>query len=278
MKPASFPPPYKFEKLNLYYRGPTPIIDILLSAKNLENLKKSISQISKRDRRRIERKTRLQSECSSWFIYRQGCISGTISRQVVNCIQRDTFSIPLNKAISKTGQRPFSNEATRYGLENEKLGIDALWSQFKKSHRSPKLQKSGIRTDKDLAYLVGSPDIILSCENCCCDGVRYFVGEVKCPFRLKESGIQNWKTLEYLTSNSELKKTHQHYYQLTLYCGIVGAHIRYFVIWAPDGNIILEVTFDKDLFDHIKSCSEKYYYEHYIKWLRNFPQTSLQTQ
>ena len=189
MKPTSFPPPHKFEKLNLYYRGPTPIIDIILSAENLENLKKSISQISKRDRRRIERKTRLQSECSSWFIYRQGCISGTISRQVVNCIQRDTFSIPLNKAISKTGQRPFSNEACRYGLENEKQGIEVLWIQFKKSHRYPKLQKSGIRTDKDLAYLTGSPDIILSCENCCCDGVRYFVGEVKCPFRLKESGI-----------------------------------------------------------------------------------------
>ena len=93
MKPTSFPPPYKVEKLNLYYHGPTPIIDIILNAKNLENLKKSISQISKRDRRRIERKTRLQSECSSWFIYRQGCILGilgTISRQVVNCIQRVT--------------------------------------------------------------------------------------------------------------------------------------------------------------------------------------------
>ena len=39
MKPDSFPPTYKFKKLNLKKRGPPPLVNLIYSAENVEELK-----------------------------------------------------------------------------------------------------------------------------------------------------------------------------------------------------------------------------------------------
>ena len=263
MKPDSFPPTYKFKKLNLKKRGPPPLVNLIYSAENVEELKQLFAGITERDRRRIKEKTKDQSHSPHWFLYRKCCVTGTLAKRIVSAIQHQKPSIPLNKAISKFGQGNFSNEAMKYGLDNEKNGIDALWKEFKKAHKTPKLHKTGICIHKNLPFLAGTPDCILSCENCCSSEVKYFIGEIKCPFRLRDSGIGGWKTLEYLTENSELKQSHPYYFQQTLYCGLNNASLCYFVIWAPDGNIILEIKFDKDLYNLIESSAEKYFYEYY---------------
>ena len=56
MKPDSFPPTYKFKKLNLKKRGPPPLVNLIYSAKNVEELKELFAGITERDRKHIKEK------------------------------------------------------------------------------------------------------------------------------------------------------------------------------------------------------------------------------
>ena len=261
-----FPAPYKFTKLSLKIRGPIPVIQLVSRAKSVEELKVLLKGVSGRDRRRIKEKTKNQSECPNWHLYRQAIITGTLVKRICSFVQKPkNSSTSLNKAISKFGQGKFTNEALQWGITNEEKGIKVLWDYFKKNHKEPKLHKIGLCLDKELAFLGGSPDCVLTCENCCCEGKKVYIGEVKCPFRLRYSGISAWTTLEYLTENCELKKNHTYYYQQNLYAGINEASLTYFVIWTPYGHLIIPIQFDPELYALIRKSAEKYYFEHYVK-------------
>ena len=261
-----FPPEHKFTKLSLLRRGPSSVLQMINKAKNIDELKKFFKEFSDRDRRRIEQKTKNQSENENWFLYRQATISGTIAKRVVTQIKREKTSIPLNRSISKFRSRGFTCPAIEYGTSNKKKGIDVLWTQFKKDHHMAKMYKMGLVVDTELPFLCGTPDIVFSCENCCIpQKIRYFVGGIKCPYRLKDVGLQDWKSLEYINENSELKPTHPYYYQITLYCGLMNASLGYFVIWTPAGHLFLEVPFNVELFNLIRNSAKKYFYEHYVK-------------
>ena len=270
MKPIPFPPPYKFNKLNLKKRGPEPLIKLLFRSKSINDIRISLKQISNRDRRRIKNKTKNQSESPFWHLYRQGVITGTLVKRVVNFIEKHTPSSPKNsisidKSISKLSNRSFTNDAISYGLQNEAKGIEVLWDFFKKHHKQPKLHKSGLIIDTELAYLGGSPDVLLTCQDCCGIGEKIFVGEIKCPYRLKSSGIGGWSTLEYLTKNCHLKKNHSYYYQTTLYCGLTNSNYAFFVVWSPHGHLIIPIEFDENLYISIKRSVKKYYFDHYLQ-------------
>ena len=259
-----FPPKYKFRKLCLEKRGPVPIIKHIKSVKNVNELKKLFAKISKRDRKRICKITQLQSSEPSWHIFRQACITGTLIKRVVNAILQEKPSDSINRAISKFGTRRFTNEAMEYGIRHEKDGIEVLWNHFKKRHKNAKFEKIGICMHEDLPFLVGSPDVLLICENCCSEGKKQFIGEVKCPYRLRESGIEAMGLLEYVDENKQLKTSHTYYFQQNLYCGLKNASMCYFIIWTPKGHQILEIEFDQNLYKIITYASEKYYFENYI--------------
>ena len=113
---------------------------------------------------------------------------------------------------------------------------------------------------KNAPYVGGSPDGIVSCD--CCS-TPYLI-EIKCPFRLAETGIRNWRLLEYFDDNQNLKISHTYYNQINLYQGILGIQIAFFVVYAKDEVIIKRVLFDKDFFEfQIKNLTE-YYMNHYL--------------
>ena len=115
-----FPPEHKFTKLSLLRRGPSSVLQMINKAKNIDELKKIFKEFSDRDRRRIEQKTKNQSENENWFLYRQATISGTLAKWVVSSIQRERTSIPLNSSISKFGSRGSAWPAMEYGTSNAK--------------------------------------------------------------------------------------------------------------------------------------------------------------
>ena len=115
-----FPPEHKFTKLSLLRRGPPSVLQMINKAKNIDELKKFFKEFSDRDRRRIEQKTKNQSENENWFLYRQATISGTIAKRVVTQIKRERTSIPLNSSISKFRSRGFTCPAIEYGTSNKK--------------------------------------------------------------------------------------------------------------------------------------------------------------
>ena len=261
---VNFPPNYKFRKLCLEKRGPIPIIKHIKSAKNVGELKELFSKISKRDRKRICKKTQLQSSEPLWHLFRQACITGTLIKRVVNAILQEKPSDSINRAISKFSTRRFTNEAMEYGIKHEKDGVEVLWNYFKKRHRNTKFEKIGICMHEELPFLVGSPDVLLICENCCNPGKKLFIGEVKCPYRLRDVGIDALDLLEYLNEDKTLKTSHTYYFQQNLYCGLNNASMCYFIIWTPKGHHILEIEFDPNLYKTTTYASEKYYFENYV--------------
>ena len=260
-------PKLKEFKLHALKYEPKPIIKILEKSKNVDEFKKLLYSISKRDIRRIKEITKNQSLDASWFEYRKSLITGTVIQRVVNAVKKETSSTSLNESISKFGYKKFTCEAMEYGLNNEVHALNALWEEFSQSHVSPQQHKVGICLDPELPILGGSPDLILSCE--CCSSTpgqrHYFIAEAKCPFKLRQSGIKSWRELSYLTENCELKKNHTYYYQVTLYCGVTDYKHCLFIIWTPQGHLTLKLEFDQQLFSLMKSCARDYYFNYYIK-------------
>ena len=264
----TFPPLWKFRKNSLKIRGPTPLINYIRASKSPTELKNALLQnFTERDRRRIYEKTKNQSQVFEWKLYRQGAISGTLIKRVMMSIKHKKEPSPsLNRSISKFWNNSFSNEAMRYGVIHEKDGIQVLWKYFKKKHKNATMVRPGLVIHKTLPFLVGTPDVLFYCENCCEKGKKVpFVGEVKCPFRLASAGIASACILEYLDSNSNtLKKSHSYTYQQNLYCGLINASLCYFIIWTPKGHLILEIDFDPDLYQSMEVAAKKYFYEKYV--------------
>ena len=150
-----------------------------------------------------------------------------------------------------------------YRCYNEKNALDAFFYVFKESHINPKMTGTGLVLFKDLPFIGGSPDAIGNCD--CCQN-SYLI-EAKCPHCLAETGISNWKILEYFDGSQNLKTTHTYYNQINLYQGILGIQTAYFVAYAQNEVIIRDIAFDKDFFDfQIKNLSE-YYMNYYLPTL-----------
>ena len=228
-------------------------------------MKNALLQFSQRDRRRIYEKTKLQSLAEEWKLYRQGLITGTVIKRVMMSIKHEKESSQaLNRSISKFWGNSYSNEAMKYGVFHEKDGIQVLWEYFNKKHQNTSMVNPGIVIHETLPFVGGSPDVLFYCENCCGEGKKVIVGEVKCPFRLTHSGIAAAHTLEYLDENSTLKKSHSYFYQQNLYCGLTNASACYFIIWTPNGHLILEIDFDSALYQSMEIAAKKYFYEKYV--------------
>ena len=84
---------------------------------------------------------------------------------------------------------------------------------FKKKHKNVKLRQTGICIHENLPFLVGSPDVLFFCKNWSTQGKNYFIGEVKCLYRLGDIGIAATDLLEYLGENKKLKTSHAYYFQ-----------------------------------------------------------------
>ena len=266
MRTKNFPKLVDFPKYNQIRRGPPTTISLLRQAKDLHHFKDLLNDITARDRKRIEQKTRLQADNPFWFEYRKGLVTGTLGRRIVIQAQRRETSQSLNNAISKFGNGRFTNEAMEYGKLSEQSAVLALWEEFEAAHVDPQMHQSGLCIDPTLPILAGSPDIILSCLCCSKNGERcYVIGECKCPHRLRHIGIQGWRDLEYLTDEGKLRQNHSYNYQQNIYCGIYEASKCLFIIWTPHGHITLEIPFDEALFKTIKESTEYYYFNHYVK-------------
>ena len=261
-----FPELSSFKKHTFRKYAPPSIFHLICKSNSVQEFKQHLQNISQKDREWVKDFTQQQSKCPFWFMYRQCCITGSIAKRIVSAAEKNKKLPGLDKAISKFDSDFYTNEAMLWGVNNESQGIDVLWNDFKNQHHQPGLHHAGICMDSDIQFLSGSPDIILSCINCCNpSGTFYAVGEIKCPWRLRNTGIDDWRNLDYLTENFELKKNHSYYFQLTLYCGILKMSRCYFTIWTPKGHKVLSVTFDEELYNIIKSSAEKYYYNHYLK-------------
>ena len=250
-----------FPLLIIRKRGPLNIPYIIQRAQNIEHFMDLLkNNFTKRAILKISLRTKSQSESNYWYLYRRCVISGTLCKRVIaqNC--KNETNEKLNRSITKPFKSTFTNEAMTYGITNEQKALDLCLKNFAQKHKNAKMIKTGLVLHKDFNFIGGSPDGVLTCD--CC--LKPFLVEVKCPFRLKETGLTNWSILEYFNINQTLKTSHTYFNQINLYQGLLQIETAFFVVYAKNEIIVKTINFDKVFFDYqIKNICE-YYFKHYL--------------
>lgn len=261
LKRKNFPVVGKFPLLVLRKRGPYNLASIIRMADNVEDFIQLLSQFfTQRAILRISTRSKLQSQSLFWFLYKRCIITGTIAKRVIGQNLKGSSNPKLNRCITRLFPGSFKSEAMEYGVRNEKRALDTFYREFKSKHIGPKMHTTGLVLYKKAPFLGGSPDGIISCQ-CCSES---YLIEVKCPFRLKETGLQNWPILEYLDEQQNLRRTHTYFNQLNLYQGILGIRKAFFVIYARDEIIIKLIHFDQIFFDFQVQNLTEYYMKYYL--------------
>ena len=250
-----------FPLLIIRKRGPLNIPLIIQRAQNIEHFMDLLKKTyTKRAISRIALRTNLQSESNFWYFYRRCVITGTLCKRVIaqNC--KNESNDKLNRYITKTFKSVFTNEAMDYGIKNEQKALDLCFKDFAHKHQNAKMVKTGLVLHKDFSFVAGSPDGLLTCD--CCS--KPFLVEVKCPFRLKHTGITNWQILEYFDINQCLKTSHTYFNQINLYQGLLEIETAFFVVYAKNEIIVKTINFDKIFFDYQMKNICEYYFKHYL--------------
>ena len=114
----NFPKIYKFK----YYmkrerrKKLTSIAQILSDSCTKDEFLHKLEDISERDIKAIERRTRDQSKNPDWFYYRQAVITGTLARRISLSAKKDEgCNHKINAAISKIDCQELYYLAIRYG-------------------------------------------------------------------------------------------------------------------------------------------------------------------
>ena len=260
-----FPNLSKFNNYCFLRRAPRTIELIVEQARDVEEFKNLLKNISNRDIRKIQERTKWQTTSQEWFKYRKCVITSTATKRLLSVVSRGESNDSFNRAISKFGNSFFTNDAMTWGVTNERRALTEVWKYFKAKHLEPQRHQVGLCMDKDIKILSASPDSIFSCLCCNQHNRYYYTIEAKCPFMLRDDGIAASGKLPYLDEKGLLKPSHSYYHQICVACGVNNIKRAIFIVWTPFGSKIQEIEFDSVLYEKIKSDAKYYYYNHYLK-------------
>ena len=262
-----FPRKHKFiNNVHKQRRTKLPnILQMINSALHYTDLLHQIQNISQRDCKRIEMRTRGQARNNDWFFYRQGIITATLSYRISRAIKAGKGrSVDINCAISKTYNVQLHYPAIVWGRENEKKGITAAISKLKLQHHNVNVKNAGLRLDTTHRFIGGSVDAIMHCS--CCKIPKIL--EIKCPYSIKDGTVEkDGHKLTYLDDKLKLKKTHPYYYQIQTYLGIYQYQEAYLGVWTPNDIYITKITFDTEFWINLKNDLYSYYVDNYLNYI-----------
>ena len=240
----------------------TRIAQILSDSCTKDEFLHKLEDISERDIKAIERRTRDQSRNPDWFYYRQAVITGTLARRISLSVKKgEGCNYKINAAISKIDCQQLYYPAIRYGRDNESNAIQAFIKIMQPQHTNLEVHFKGLQLDKTTPFIGASTDGWVICQ--CCPEAR--VIEVKCPYSIRESSVStDGINLSYLDENLDLRVNHQYYYQIQTYLGVYNCNKAYFAVWTPRDLHIREINFDKKLWKEMKSELYEYYTNFYL--------------
>ena len=256
-----FPREHKFKSLVLKERRKKlPNYKVIIeSSDNINDFIENIQNVSKRDLRKIERRTVFLSKTDDWFYYRKNLITSTLVKDVVKAVEKEENRDNINGSITKKDYYQLYYPAVVYGRQFESVGLDAFVKEFKKSHQEVSIFKHGLKIEESTRILGGSIDLRVKCS---CHG-EYIV-ELKCSYKLKDSDNPNWCSLDYITNDLKLNVNHPYMYQIQSYLGIYQIPKGLFVVWTPKKSLIIDVKLDEILWERIKKSAKTYYYKYYL--------------
>ena len=154
-------------------------------------------EISDEDAEMIEKDTRKQSKCDSFFKHRAGRIGASNCKSVCH-----TNPAQPAQSIIKTICYPqifkFTSAATEFGQKHEQMAITEFESKMALKHKNYTTTTCGMFINKEFPWLHATPDFLSSCD-CCGSGC----GEVKCPYSMEGVNFENYlsKTSSCLEKN-----------------------------------------------------------------------------
>ena len=87
---------------------------------NIDEFVDKIKDISKRDLKKIERRTVDQSKCTDWFYYRKNLITSTLTIRVVKAVERGEVDYYVNQSIRKRNDYQLFYPPVVYGRKLRK--------------------------------------------------------------------------------------------------------------------------------------------------------------
>lgn len=191
-----------------------------------------VNRVSEADIRAIEKKTRRQTKSILWRKMRRSRITASMVGNICKTVQNNKLSKKIAENSIKGSS--FSNAATRWGLEKEKVALKEYMEV-----KNIIVRSCGLFIDKEYNFVGASPD------GMACDNSKII--EVKCPYSKPMS------SLDYLTkdSNRQLKQNHNYFYQVQLQMYVTNVHSCDFIVWTPTEMYIQTIEYDEEF---VKDC------------------------
>ncbi len=247
-----WPSIHKFKKIGVINTlNRYPNIDTLAALSKVDEW----MNLSNRALKRIELRTRLQSDCELWFEYRKHLITASSVTKIYNHIingRSERASIIIEKF--RGGRNIDRIPAVLYGKTTEKIARKAF-----EDMTGTRVLQRGLVLDEEFHYIACSPDGIVQTRE------GFALLEIKCPFRAKNNSIDEIK-LEYLT-NGELNKNHSYYGQCQFGMRCTGTSKCYFYIYSQYGSKCITIERDDVYINNILEVLCNFYTSYYLKKL-----------
>lgn len=201
----------------------------------------------------IEEKTRQQSNCTLWYRFRAGRVTGSTFMAVCRT-SIESPSMSLIERICFPEKQIFQTEATEYGKRNETNAVAKLVQIRSEEHSNYRITQCGFVINNQFPHCGVSPDGVIECD-CCSKGVV----EAKCPFNLRDMKLKTYLKkrtcpLEVVEEDHdfvyELKKKHEYYYQVQLQIFLCDVQYCDFIVWSAKESAVVRVMKDQEFWDN----------------------------
>lgn len=204
--------------------------------------------MSHRDATRIEQETRMQGKCLSWYQQRCGRITGSVFSRVVKCKSLSSAA----RLASNIAQAPLvlyesrhrKTCAMRHGTEHEEVVRQQYIQHQSSRHMNFECRDAGLFIYETFPYVAASPDGIIECS-CCGRGVL----EIKCPYKYKDTHVDDINDKGFYLENRHLKENHEYMFQVQ--AEMASADVNYcdFVCWTSKSFVVVRVLRDTDFIE-----------------------------
>ena len=213
----------------------------------------------------INKKTLGQSQSQFWFEQRAGRITAssfyTVCHLRENTDRRNTVKLLMNYCPIAEDAMP---QQLTWGHEKEKQALNLYLKKQSKKHRKLSITSSGLIINKLWPFLGASPDGIRICE--CCQ--RKLI-EVKSMYSKRNllPQVAAKENLQLVDDEYVLKRETKWNYQIQGLMGITGIENCDLVIYTLKGIMIVNVKFDRDLWNEMLEKLRNFFLEHLVQEL-----------
>ena len=210
----------------------------------------------------IEKKTKLQSQESDWFLYRKGRVTASKCKRVASLKPTTSPSKTMKELlVNNTPQ----STAMLQGLQNEDSIAEAFISKLDiEGKKGVSIAKCGFFISKTHGFLGASPDGIITDEEESTPGVVEFKYiQVKPGETLTDVLLRQHICLKVQHNNTviiQLNKNHKYYFQLYQQMFVTEYHWGVLIAQGTDGGLFYEkVKFNEEFWSPILKNIELFF-------------------